>query len=317
MFNRILLPLDRSPLAESVLPHAIALARAFESQLTLLHVMDTARGSRWRRAVDPLNWQIRKVEAESYLHDLTLRLQQAGITPETRILEGHDAEQIIEFARNDHTELIILSSHGQSGMSEWNVSNVVQKIALRARTCIMIVRASQRATPDLARLHYRRILVPVDGSQRAECILPVAATLARAHEAQILLAHIVQPPQMPRRTPPSREDVELANRIVERNTAEVTQYLEQLRSQLSGQVEPRVLVSDHVSATLHELVEQEQSDLVLLSAHGFASRTRWLYGDVVTSFISYGTTPLLIMQDVSPERIGSTQAETTAEYARA
>lgn len=317
MFSRILLPLDGSPLAEVVLPHAVAFALAFESQVTLVHVLDTARGSRGRRAVDPLNWQIRKVEAETYLQDVTRRLQQAGVTPESRVLEGNDAEQIIEFARSERSQLIILSSHGQSGMSRWNVSNVVQKIALSVQTAVMIVRATQPQGTEITGLRYQRMLVPVDGSQRAECILPVAATLARAHQAEILLAHIVQQPQMPRRTPPSREDVELANRIVERNRSEVTQYLEQLRSQLSAQVEPRVLVSDHVAETLHELVEQEQNDLVLLSAHGCSSPTHSRYGDVVTSFIAYGTRPLLVAQDIASERSGSTPAETANEYTNA
>jgi nucleotide-binding universal stress UspA family protein len=65
MFDRILLPLDHSALAECVLPHAIAIARAFESQVALLHVMDTPREARWRSAMDPLNWQIREVEANT------------------------------------------------------------------------------------------------------------------------------------------------------------------------------------------------------------------------------------------------------------
>lgn len=317
MFSRIMLPLDGSPLAESVLPHAVAFGLAFDSQITLVHVLDTARGSRGRRAIDPLNWQIRKLEAETYLQDVTRRLQETGVTAESRILEGHDAEQIIEFARSDRTQLILLSSHGQTGMSPWNVSNVVQKIALSVHTAVMIVRATQPLGAEITGLRYRRLLVPVDGSQRAECILPVAATLARAHQAEILLTHIVQQPQMPRRTPPSREDVELANRIVERNRSEVVQYLEQLRSQLSAQVEPRVLVSDHVAETLHELVEQEQTDLVLLSAHGCSTPTRSRYSDVVTSFVAYGTTPLLIAQDITSERAGAASTATAREHTNA
>jgi nucleotide-binding universal stress UspA family protein len=66
MINRILLPLDRSTLAECVLPHTVAVARAFESQVMLLHVMDTPRDARWRRAMDPLRWQISKTEADMY-----------------------------------------------------------------------------------------------------------------------------------------------------------------------------------------------------------------------------------------------------------
>ena len=200
MFNRILLPLDRAALAECVLPHAIAVARAFESQVTLLHVMDTPREARWRRAMDPLNWQIRKAEATTYLNEVDLRLQAAGLLTETHILEGFAAEQVIGFSDTHASQLIIMSSHGQSGLSEWGVSSVVQKIVLRARTSVMIVRAAQPVTPEPTDLRYQRILVPMDGSQRAEYILPAAATLARAHDAQIVadehVGDIQFPPQL-------------------------------------------------------------------------------------------------------------------------
>jgi nucleotide-binding universal stress UspA family protein len=312
MFNRILLPMDRSPLAECVLPHVVAVARAFESQVTLVHVMDPPQRANWRRAVDPLNWRIRKAEAESYLGDLVLRLQKAGLASEKQILEGPAAERIVEFSHKNAVPLIVLSSHGQSGLSGWNVSSVVQKIILRVRTSILIVRAYQPASIDVTGLRYHRLLVPMDGSQRAECVLPVAATLARAHEAEILLAHVVRRPDMPRRTPPTDEDVELADRLVERNRAEAIQYLDQLRSRLSGQVQARVLVGDHVPATLHELVDQEKLDLVLLTAHGYSGQTRWPYGSVVISFITYGTTPLLIVQDLPQDKIEPTVAEVAA-----
>jgi nucleotide-binding universal stress UspA family protein len=313
MFNRILLPMDRSPLAECVLPHTVAVARAFESGITLAHVMESPHRANWRRAVDPLNWRIRKAEAESYLGDLALRLQKAGLAAEKQILEGPAAERIVEFSRKNDIPLIMLSSHGQSGLSGWNVSSVVQKIILRAHTSIMIVRAYQPASADVTGLRYRRLLVPVDGSQRAEFILPVVETLARAHEAETLLAHVVRRPEIPRQTPPTDEDVELADRLVERNQTEAIRYLNQLRTRLSGEAQVRVVVSDHVAATLHELVDQEKIDLVLLTAHGYSSLTRWPYGSVVSSFITYGATALLIVQDLPQDKIEPTEAEVAAE----
>jgi len=314
MFDRILLPLDRSALAECVLPHAIALAHAFESQITLLHVMDTPREARWRRAMDPLNWQIRKAEATAYLSEVDARLQTAGLLTDPHILEGIAAEQVIGFADIHASQLIILSSHGQSGLSEWGVSSVVQKIAQRAHTSVMIVRAAQPVVLDAPGLRYQRILVPLDGAPRAEYILPAAATLARAHDAHIVLAHLVQQPTLPRRTPPSREDVELADQLVARNQAEATQYLDQVQSRITGKVDTRVLVSDHLAAALHDLVEQEKIDLVLVSAHSHTSQTRWPYGDVVSNLITYGTTPLVIVQDslqapTAPASIEATNGE--------
>lgn len=312
MFSRILLPLDRSALAECVLPHAVAVARAFESQVTLLHVMDTLHQGQWRRTLDPLNWQIRKAEAQTYLHNQMLRVKQAGLTTETKILEGLAAEQVVAYTSANEVQLIILSSHGQSGLSGWNVSSVVQKIVPRVCASTMIVRAYQPPIPEVIDLHYRRLLVPLDGSQRAECVLPVVATLARTHQSEVMLVHVVRRPEMPRRTLPTREDVELADRLIERNRAEVTQYLDHLRARLTGEIQTRVLVSEHVATTLHELVGQESIDLVVLSAHGCSGQTQWTYGSLVGNFIMHGTTSLLIMQDVSPDQMVPTQAEVAA-----
>jgi len=302
MFNKILVPLDRSPLAECVLPHVVTIAKAFEAQVTLLHVMDSTNRASQPRAVDPLDWQIRKAEAEAYMHDLALRLQKASLPAQHRILEGQAAEQIVKFAHNNDADLILLSSHGQSGLSGWNVSSVVQKIVLRASTSIMVVRAYQPVPPDLTGLRYQRLLVPLDGSQRAECALPQVATLASAHQAQIVLAYIVRRPEMPRRTPPARQDIELADQVVERNRTEAVEYLEQCKSRLPGEVQTRVLVSEHVFSALHELVDQEKINLVFMSAHGYSGQTRWPYGNIVVSFITYGTRPLLIVQDIPSDK---------------
>jgi nucleotide-binding universal stress UspA family protein len=313
MFTRILVPVDRSPLAECVLPHVVAIARAFESQVALLHVMDSANLASQRRAVDPLDWQIRKAEAEGYLSELTLRLQEASLPTDKHLVEGRAAEQIVEFAQQCHADLIVLSSHGQSGLSGWNVSSVVQKIVMRASASIMVVRAYQLVPTELMDLRYQRLLVPLDGSQRAECVLPQAAALALAHQAQITLAHVVPRPEMPRRTPPTAEDTELADHVVERNRTQAIEYLEQCKSRLPGEAQTRVLVSEHVFSALYELADQEKTDLVLLSAHGYSGQTRWLYGSVVISFLIYGATPLLIVQDIPADRIQPTAAQAAVQ----
>ena len=182
MFDNILVPLDQSVLAECVLPHAVAIARAFQSQVTLLNVLEGGNRLDGTYGVDPLEWRIRKLEAESYLRSLADRLKETGLPVKSRMLEGEAAEQIIDFAHNSGVNLIILSSHGQSGLTGWNVSSVVQKIVMRARTSIMIVRAYQRKAADLADLRYQRLLVPMDGSRRAEWVWPLATTLAARWE---------------------------------------------------------------------------------------------------------------------------------------
>jgi nucleotide-binding universal stress UspA family protein len=298
MFDKILVPLDRSPLAECVLPHAIAMARYLDAEVMLLHVLSRPDKQDRLRAVDPLEWQLRRAEAESYLQDVCERVGVAGVACEARVNDGDAAEQIVDCARDNKVGLVLIATHGQSGLSDWNVSSVVQKVMSRASTSLMIVRAVQPVQADIAGLRYQRVLAPLDSSARAECVLPLAAALTRIPGTQILLTHVVQRPPMPRRTPPSREETELADRLVERNRIEAEKYLDVVRSQLPPTaVETRLLVSNHVAHALYELVDQEHVDLVLLSAHGYSGDMRWPYGGLVASFVAHGSSPLLIFQD--------------------
>lgn len=313
MFEHILVPLDGSSLAECVLPHVVALAQVFQAQVTLLRVLERFARDQTSPFVDPLSWHISEAEARAYLDGVASRLDDAGLQAESVLLEGQPAERVIEFVREGETDLVILSSHGRSGLSGWNVSSIVQKIILRAYVSTIIVRAYQPVAEALMGLTYQRMLVPLDGSHRAECVLPLAAAVARFQEAQLVLAHIVRRPEMPRRVPPTDEDVELVNRLTEHNHHEAQAYLEQVRTRWPAITETRLLVSESVTAALHGLVEQEHVDLVLLSAHGYSADLRWPYGSIAISFIAYGSTPLLIVQDVEREAVVPSQAELAAK----
>src|SRR5690606_11819347 len=146
----------------------------------------------------PLDWHLRKAEARAYLQQISQAWAEAGVKAAPILIEGPPAERIIEFANQDHTDLIVLSSHGRSGLSEWNVSSTALKVILRAGRSVMIIRAYQAddtwATSEPA--DYSRILVPLDGSRRAEGVLPFATRLASRHSAELLLAHVVPQPYM-------------------------------------------------------------------------------------------------------------------------
>jgi nucleotide-binding universal stress UspA family protein len=317
MFEHMLIPLDGSPLAECVLPHGLAVARAQGARVTLLQVVEQAEPAGRTRAIDPLEWHYSEAEAGAYLQDVAERLRVAGFPTTQVLLQGDPAERVIEYAQAEHADLILLSSHGRSGLSGWNVSSVVQKILARAYLSILLVPAYCATAPEMTAQRYERILVPLDGSQRAECVLPLLGALAAQHDSKLLLAHVVRRPELPRRAPPSREDQELADTLTERNRLEAVRYLEDVRSRLSLPTEIRLLVEDHVAVTLQQLAMDEKVDLVLLSAHGYSGGTRWPYGSLTTSFITYGNKPLLIVQDLPRQAIEPTAAELAAkEYGR-
>jgi nucleotide-binding universal stress UspA family protein len=141
----------------------------------------------------------------------------------------------------------------------------------------------------------------LDGSLRAENVLPIITHLARFHKSQIHIVHVVTTPEMARQLPPVQEDVDLSNRVVERNREESIRYLEQVRlsSLLNGiRVQTHLLISDNAPAALHGLEEQENIDLVVLSAHGYSGNNQWPYGSIVNNFVLYSQVPLLIVQDL-------------------
>ena len=314
MFKHLLVPLDGSIIAECTLPHLVALTRACQAQVSLVRVLDCQpEVGLEKKPTGPLQWALSKAEAKAYLDEVAQRLRtEANLEAEPVLLEGQAAQRICDFAHSNDVDLILISSHGQSGLSRWNVSSVVRKIVQRAHRSVMIVRAYKAGEHALNDLRYDRLLVPLDGSQRAECVFATAVTLARFYEAQLLLSHVIVTPQLPRHISLTANDEKLIKYFVASSQKILAQYMKQLGNRLAYPFEPHLLIHHDVTRALHDLIDEAQVDLVLLSAHGFSGTRHWPYGSITTSFIEYGSTPLLIVQDLEPGEIELTEAERAA-----
>jgi nucleotide-binding universal stress UspA family protein len=315
---QILVPLDGSVLAECVLPHVVAIASVFGSKITLLRVIPPPGNGGESHVIDPLSWEMKKVEAVSYLQRKKEQLEQIFTSIEYQLAEGQPAEKIIEYARNENIDLIALSSHGQSGLHEWNISSVVQKIILHSQKSILLIRAYNAMDIGLRDVRYQKLSVPLDCSQRAELILPMAKKIAEFFDAQLHLMHVTREPEITCRNPPPQEELDWARWLTEHNKNNMLIYFEQLSAQMSSQgveVKSCVRTSKNVLETLHAMMEEEKVELVLLTAHGSTGSHKWMYGNLATSFIIYGSTPVIILQDLMPEEIEESQAAIVArEY---
>ena len=310
MFQHLLVPMDGSVLAECVLPHVMALASAMGARVTLLHVLETPHEQGGGQAIDPVEWHLKKREAHGYLEQIASQLQGAQMAPEKVILEGVSADCIIDYTCSHDVDLVVLSSHGHSGLSGWNISSVVQKIILRCCKSVFLVRAFYPTAKDASEVRYQRLFVGMDCSARADYVLPFAVRLAQYYKSRLTLGTVVQRPEILQRSPLSKADAALVNGVAEKNRQWATHYLQQLQTQFSMagiDLQTRLAISDHPIAALHDMVEQEQADLVLLVAHGQGGTGRYPYGSMATSFIAFGNTSLMIMQDLSDEEIHLTQ----------
>lgn len=315
MFERILVPLDGSRLAECVIPHAVAMGRVFDAGVTLVRVLEQGReGSSHGSTVSPMHWHLGRAEAQAYLDGWARRLVGLGLKARGVLLEGKPAETITRFAYQSDIDLTILSSHGRGGLSHWNVSSVPRKVMLSGDGSMMLIRAYRPsgAPNDLEAFSYRRLMVPVSGSRRAEAALPAVNVLAHHHAAKSIVACVVSKPQLINWAPPASDDTELVSRLLERNHGEAAGYLERLPRRLSMAAETRLLIGTDVAESLRELIEAENVDLVVLSAHGFSPSSQWPYDSVTESLISYGASNLLIVQDLEAQMIRPTPAYVAA-----
>jgi nucleotide-binding universal stress UspA family protein len=309
--RHLLVPLDGSPLAEHVLSYVAHIARAMSARITLLRVLEVAALPMGRR-VGLIEWEMLRAEAHAYLAAVAARLVEDGLTVDIELVQGHVAEQIILLAKHQSVDLIVLASHGEGRLHAWNVGSTVQKIIAGAPTSILVVPAKDLdgVQPREVRLH--RMLLPLDCSQRAECILPAATELARRYDAELILAHVVPEPEMPRRMGPSKEDLDLAQKLTERNRRAASRYLRDIQDRLaglSGRVQVRLCVASDRAQTLRELSQREEIDLVILAAHGSTGDARQRYGGLAAKFLQECAGPVIILQDLAAVGADERQAD--------
>jgi nucleotide-binding universal stress UspA family protein len=317
VINHILVPLDGSSLAECVLPHVIAIAPVTNAHVTLIHVLEQPQNRNGNSPIDPVGWHMQKQELQGYLEQTVQRMQKSGLDVSHALLEGKSAESIIEYAHANNVDLIALSTHGRTGLSGWNVSSVVQKVLLRSYRSILLARAYASTFED--EVKYKRLFIGSDGSARAEFMLPVAISLAQFHKAEVIIGTVVQKPQIIQRMPLSEEDAKLIDLLTEKNQEIAAHYHEQITVQFSLKgldVKSTISVADHPVSALHNMVDEIKADLIILAAHGESGERRWPYGSIANSFIAHGSTPLMIIQDLSEHDVVPTHAEQAIQEAK-
>lgn len=315
MFRRILVPLDGSAVGACGLPHAATIARSFPgSVVVLLRVAESKRGQDDR--LDSVDWRIARADACAYLESTAKELGDQGLPVETRVAVGRASEQILEMTRREHVDLLVLCSHGRGGITDFALAGTAHKAISRSSTSILLVRAREEEAPAVGPLRYGKILVPLDGSQRADWALQVAACIARSHGAELLLVHVVSEPGSWGPTALERPDPELERRWIEANVDAARNHMARVEKGLASErlrLRTRVLVASHVARTLEEIAKEEDVDLIVVSAHGRSPGPGWPYGSVTASLLAEGTKPILVFQDVrvsSTERPDARETET-------
>jgi nucleotide-binding universal stress UspA family protein len=203
---------------------------------------------------------------------------------------------------------------------------------------VLIVRAYDQPESENVIVRYRRILLPIDSSRRAECALSAGIALAQGEtlmdsatkvnsrssqttksapsslRTKLILAAVIKRPELPIPEPYPVEIEQLSKQLVQVSHQAVSNYLSEMKERLSVECETCVVENNSITSAIQELASQEEEiDLVVLCAHGYTGKSTWPYGSIARNYMEHGTKPVLVIQDIPRSHVQSTVAEIAAE----
>jgi len=297
MYEKILVSLDGTELAELALPYAEELAGKLGSQVILIYVSESAE--------DPYHhmhqlYLQRMVETTKQGAERSLEKPATKeIKVESAILVGDPAEEILDYADKEDIGLIIMATHGRSGIRRWALGSVADKVIRATERPVALIRA-KGVRPDVrAKGILNRALVPLDGSKESETIIPYVEELTSKLKAEVVLLHIVARTYHVyyggvgegAKIPYTDEEMEPLKASAEDYLKKVADGLKD--KGIATKTEVRVGAA---AEEIIKLADEIGADLVAMSTHGRSGVSRWAYGSVADKTLQGGNTPLLLVR---------------------
>jgi len=277
MYEKILVPLDGSELAEVALPYAEELATRLKTEVIL-----------FQEEMEPL-----KASAQDYLEKVASGLEGKGITTRSEVRVGTAADEIIKLADETGTGLVTMATHGRSGISRWALGSVADKVARSVKQPVALIRATG-ARPDVRKKDILdKALVPLDGSKESETVIPYIEELASKLEVEVTLLHILTPDYYIY----SKAQLEKMLSLV----VSAKDYIERVAAQLKQKgITVKAEFSEVIQGTeadeILKVADEIQADVVAMATHGRSGISRWAFGSVADRVLHEGNTPLLLVR---------------------
>jgi nucleotide-binding universal stress UspA family protein len=288
-YRKVLVPLDGSSLAERALPYAKTIALNTGSELILLTAIPTSS--------EKLD---RPMKAYMDINAKALESQRVKVT--TAIAYGSAADKIIKFADKSKVDLIIISTHGHSGIKRWALGSVALKVLHGTCTPVLLIKSRAHKT---AKVEFKKILVPLDGSPFSEASIPYVKELAKGTGGEIILLRVSEPPVLPAdRSPaikPSWEeyrDILLAE--IQRQAEE---YLQGIKANLgkSGIKARSQATLGKAAESILQVAQKEDINLIAMTTHGRTGVSRWVYGSVASRIVEESLQPVMLIRPSVPK----------------
>jgi nucleotide-binding universal stress UspA family protein len=196
LMKRILIATDFSVCARRALEYGVCFARAWSASLDLLHVVEVLPGLEAdASAADPL-MEPRRKESGRILSNLATLVRRDGMEVVWRVRQGIPSEQIVQAAREQRADLIVVGTHGRTGLDHILLGSTAERVIRRALCPVLTVRVARghvaeqdEETPP----RIRHILVPVDFSSPSLDALEYAIQVVDGFGARLTLLHVLEP----------------------------------------------------------------------------------------------------------------------------
>jgi nucleotide-binding universal stress UspA family protein len=291
MQSTILVPLDGSPLAEHALPYAERLAKATSARLILCRALSASK-------LEPTEIVGAVDEAHAYMQGVADQLTSRGRMVETTIPWGDPADEILEQARAARADLVLMATHGRSGLGRWLYGSVADEVLRRASVPLFMVPpgSDEPWSSDRA----PRILVPLDGSQLGEAALGPAGAWATQLGSEIVLVQLIP-------FPPYSSFADSSGYVVALDPAaalaEAQRYLSEVAGRLRSTVKQVRLRAElgEPSVAIAQVAANEKANLIVMATHGRSGLARLVLGSVATGTLRRANVPLLLVRPAALE----------------
>lgn len=320
MFSKLLVPLDRSPLAEQAIGHAAAIARASHAEIDFVLVDQPFPFG----GFSDLPWKADKStdDDSAYLEALAGDVSSGASVPVTHaVVRGESVEMICRRALDVGADLIVMTSHGRTGFSRAWLGSVADGLLRRSSIPVLMLRPIEGKSARASTPHpFKRVLVPLDGSALAMDILATASALARCSGARITLLRVVQPVPlitpdagMPLVYPPLIEDEAATARLEDEAKQQLVELAQRFGEPGGVEIDSHVVVAGRVAQAIIDFAESHDVDLIAMSTHGRGA-SRLFVGSVADKVLRASGLPILLRRPVGvPDASLLTSAASIAE----
>jgi nucleotide-binding universal stress UspA family protein len=303
-FQHMLVPVDGSRLSEEAIPTAIAFAQKAgdAGKITLLRIKQIDLAFYPPEGTYAIPKGVYP-EVEEYLRKLATKIKSQGVQVETFGSYGDPATAIVEVAEEHKCDVIVMVTHGRKGGSRLLHGSVADRVLQGASVPVMLLKHGERPASTFSPESHLRLLVPLDGSELAEAVLPMAAQLALQLGASVTLLRSLDLPDLTvANNGRAAAGIDAIKVIIPTERQHALAYLEKMQRQLESQGIPTATLmteggaAEDIALQASEMEKAGEVVFIVMATHGRTGLGRWLYGSVAGALLHLATTPLLIVR---------------------